>query len=69
MTAKDQLKLLAAGFTIIRADPYNLKVKAKTKERPEWHNLYGASSCTFTTKTGLRGYMDGLLNNSLTVED
>ena len=37
MNARDQQKILAAGFTIIRADEANLKIKAKTLERPEWH--------------------------------
>lgn len=69
MTAKDQLKLLDAGFTIIRADYERLKIKSKTKERPEWHFLEGASPTGFGTKAGLRSRMDHLLTSPLIVED
>jgi hypothetical protein len=37
MTASDQYKLTQAGFMIIRKG--NSTIKAKTKERPEWHTL------------------------------
>jgi hypothetical protein len=47
MTTKDQLKLLNAGFTIIRPEVSHIamnkvitrKIKAKTTCRHEWHTL------------------------------
>lgn len=46
MTAKDQSKILKAGFTIIRkrdfergAKPKRFEIFQKTPERREWHSL------------------------------
>mgnify|MGYP001793141040 FL=1 len=39
MTQNDHLKLLKAGFTIIRRDYQRLVIKCKMGERTQWHDL------------------------------
>ena len=65
MTAKDQLKLLKAGFTIIRKEETAMKIKFKTKEYREWRTLSGG----YTSKASLQKEMDRLLESSDIVED
>ena len=65
MTAKDQLKLLNAGFTIIRKEETAMKIKYKSREHPEWRTL----SCGYTSKAALQKEMDRLLKSSDIVED
>ena len=65
MTQKDQLKLLNAGFLIIREDPTALSIKIKSDQAPNWHRHSGP----FKSKAELRRAMDKLLTNSHVVED
>ena len=65
MTAKDQLKLLIAGFIIIRKDKPAMKIKYKSREHPEWRTLSGE----YTSKASLQKEMDRLLKSSDIVED
>lgn len=78
MNATDQGKILDAGFVIIRQ--YDRPVttqtltgtqtttqwvlRAKTKERREWHQIG-----VYTSQTQRRKFMDVLLKGPLTVED
>lgn len=70
MNAKDQAKIIDAGFTIIRKEfstdnkmPH--RIKAKTKEKREWHTLENK----FPSKAALERRFDELLNYPFTVED
>jgi hypothetical protein len=67
MTAKDQLKLLSAGFTIIREQslPGDLRIKYKDKLHHEWTTLFKH----FPTATALKNQMAELLKTSTIVED
>jgi hypothetical protein len=65
MTAKDQLKLLKAGFTIIRADENQLLIKFKDKNHLNWNLLSNGAK----SKAELRRRMDTFLQSDLTVED
>lgn len=49
MTQKDQMKLLEAGYRIIRRDYTRMVLKQKTTHRYDWHN----ASAVFTTKVAL----------------
>lgn len=70
MNAKDQSKIIQSGlFTIIRADYERMKIKARTMDRPKWHNYEGTGANTFSTKTGLRKRMDFHLTKPYYVED
>lgn len=75
MDATNQQKLLNAGFTIIRADEANLKIKCKTSGQREWHNIPN-DPIYFTplqyppkSKASLRRAMDSLLELDFMVED
>lgn len=65
--SRDVLKLLKAGFTIIRADNINLKIKCKSYDNrtPEWTTL----EKDFTSKAAVRRKMDELLENKKIIED
>lgn len=65
MNAKDQYKIVKVGFMIIRADEQNLRVKAKTEERPEWHYIGEA----LKSKAELRRQINKLLELEKVVED
>ncbi len=72
MQAKDQVKVLAVGFTIIRKEIREVSpgvmyraIKAKTKSRREWHVL----AKDFETNTKLDRRMTDLLRNPLIIED
>lgn len=72
MQAKDQVKVLAFGFTIIRKEIREVSpgvmyraIKAKTKNRPEWHVL----AKDFETNAKLERRMTDLLRNPLIIED
>lgn len=65
MTAKDQTKLLKAGFTIIRADEHQLLIKFKDKNHLNWNLLSNGAK----SKAELRRRMDTFLQSDLTVED
>ena len=65
MNQKDQLKVLKAGFTIIRSEPQSLKIKQKTIEHHEWRTL----SSGFASKAALQREMDDLLRYSTIIED
>lgn len=62
---RDVLKLLKAGFTIIRADNINLKIKCKTSSNPEWTTL----EKDFTSKAAVRRKMDEMLKMTAIIED
>jgi len=66
MNAKDQQKVLEAGFTIIRADFTNLRIKEKTI-----HSIDGW--CTFekgfASKAAVIRRMKALLTDSQIIED
>lgn len=55
--SRDVQKLLNAGFTIIRADNDNLKIKHKCKDHPDWTTF----EKDFKSKAELRRKMDVLL--------
>lgn len=63
--SRDVLKLLKKGFTIIRADNLNLKIKHKTAGNYEWQTL----EKDFKSKAALRRRMDELLSISSIIED
>jgi len=63
--SRDVLKLLNAGFTIIRADNVNLKIKCKTKENTEWTTFQK----DFKSKAELRRNMDEILKMKGIIED
>ncbi len=65
MTAKDQLKVIRAGFTIIRSDEHNLLIKFKDKHHSNWNVL----SQGFKSKAELNRRMNDLLTDIKTIED
>lgn len=65
MNTRDQLKILDAGFIIIRADESNLRIKAKTLARPEWHTYEKG----FKSKAELRRRIKQLRDKWSIVED
>jgi len=72
MTAKDQLKLLAAGFIIIRKrdfvranKPVRFEIFQKTPERGEWHS----KDWNFESNYKRQKAIDELLKNQNVVED
>ena len=65
MTAKDQLKLIKAGYFIIRKDEINLTIKAKVIGQEEWHILHKG----FKSKAELQREVDHLLTYNMIVED
>jgi hypothetical protein len=65
MDAKNQLKVIQAGFTIIRADDQpNVRIKAKNERYKDWATLE-----KFDTKAARDRYMAELLKNPLVIED
>lgn len=66
MNAKDQLKVLQAGFTIIRADDFpTFRIKQKTKQEPEWRTL----EKDFSSRTARDCRMSELLLKQNCVQD
>jgi len=65
MSGKDQLKVIKAGFTIIRADQHNLLIKKKDNENTNWSTFVNG----FPSKAALKRKMDELLKNSNYLED
>lgn len=63
--SRDVLKLIKAGFTIIRSDNENLKIKHKTKNVNDWKTYESG----FNSKVELRKRMDELLKLTKTIED
>lgn len=64
MNAKDQLKVTKSGFTIIRADFDNLRIKHKTGFQ-DWSTL----EKDFKSKAALQRRMKELLENEDIIED
>lgn len=64
MNAKDQLKITKSGFTIIRADYENMRIKHKTGEQ-DWSTF----EKDFKSKAALQRRMKELLEINLIVED
>ena len=64
MTAKAQLKLLNAGFIIIRKEEPAMKIKYKSREHPEWRT----NSCGYTSKAALQKGIDHLLESPYVLE-
>ena len=65
MNAKDQVKVLNAGFTIIRMEVSTLRIKAKTKIKRDWHTLRK----DFPSEAAMKRYMKELLENRYIIED
>ncbi len=69
MTAKDQIKIINAGFTIIRregAESFsNKKIKYKSKDQREWATLEDG----FTSNYKMDNRVKELLKISTIVED
>lgn len=65
MTQRDQLKVIKAGFTIIRSCQHNLHIKMKNKNNLHWVVLYNG----FKTKAALKRKMAELLEISTIIED
>lgn len=72
MNAKDQLKCLKAGFTIIRTDDHTddnglrINIKAKTKKQTSWHNLYKEN---FPSKAARDREVAKLLKDPMIIQD
>lgn len=64
MTQSDQLKVLNAGFTIIRADLFRMAIKTK-KSGFDWRILEKG----FPSKAALERRMKELLKDPQTIED
>ena len=64
MTAKDQIKLIKKGFTIIRADMFRLEIKYKSDSH-SWKILEKG----FTSKAAVERRMKELLENQSFIED
>ncbi|WP_395974215.1 hypothetical protein [Chryseobacterium cucumeris] len=65
MTQKDQVKVMRAGFKIIRADVQNLVIKFKDKDNLHWKTLQS----DFKSKAALQRGMETLLKMQLFIED
>lgn len=65
MNQKDQLKIIKAGFTIIRKEESALKIKYKDRENHDWKTLLSG----FASKAALQREVDNLLLSPKTVED
>lgn len=63
--SRDVLKIIKAGFTILRADNENLKIKHKTKNVHDWTTYESG----FKSKAELRRRMDDLLKLTKIIED
>ena len=64
MTEKEQLKLLNAGFIIIRKEKHAMKIKYKSSEHPEWRTNSGG----YTSKAALQKGIDHLLKSPYVLE-
>lgn len=64
MTQSDQIKIINAGFTIIRADLFRMAIKTK-KGSFEWRTLEKG----FPSKAALERRMKELLTDPKTIED
>lgn len=64
MTQSDQLKVIKAGFTIIRADLFRMVIKTK-RGSFEWRTLEKG----FASKAAIQRRMIELLCDSKTIED
>jgi len=65
MTQNDQMKLLNAGYTLIRRDYLRMAIKQKTTHRFDWHDLASG----FSTKKALNDKACDLLMNKKIIED
>jgi hypothetical protein len=65
LNSRDVLKLLNAGFTIIRADHNQLLIKYKSKENLHWKTLKNG----FTSKASVDREMNKLLEISSIISD
>lgn len=70
MNAKDQLKVISAGFTIIREREVGITnrkpgIAMKSSNCREWYMYPGG----FDSKAGRRRVMDDMLKNPKVVED
>lgn len=65
MTAQDQIKVLNAGFMILRRDYFRLKIKCKTKDFTEWRTL----EKDFASKAEIDRRMNDLLKRKKVIED
>lgn len=65
MTQKDQIKVINAGFTIIRADYFRMSIKFKSNLSTEWKT----GEKGFKTKKELEERMKQLLEHSHFIED
>lgn len=65
MTAKDQIKILAKGFEILRRDYGAMSIKFKCKNHPDWRTLQKG----FESKAALDRCMCTLLQSDKVVED
>jgi len=65
MNQKDQLKVLKAGFTIIRKEESALKIKYKCDDDHNWKTL----SSGYASKAAMQREMDQLLKSSNIIED
>lgn len=65
MTAKDQLKVIKAGFIIIREDKEKLLIKAKFNDNKNWHTQYDG----FKSYAELLRKKTELLKESVIIED
>ncbi|MCO5254185.1 MAG: hypothetical protein M9892_07480 [Bacteroidetes bacterium] len=64
MNAKDHLKLMKSGFSIIRADMFRLQIKIKSGMQD-----YRILEKGFASKAAVERRMKELLKDDMTVED
>lgn len=64
MTKQSHLKILDAGFVIIRRLPGKKMIQAKTSEKPEWHNI---EACHTVSEMNSR--FEQMLKNKNVVEE
>ncbi len=65
MTQRDQMKLLEAGYTLIRRNYTKMAITQKTTHRWDWH----VRESGFTTKKHLNEQADSLLMDPMVIED
>lgn len=66
MNKRDQLKVTAAGFRIVRADDTpNFRIKYIDKDTPEWRTL----ERNFSSAASRNARLSQLLDEPLTVQD
>jgi hypothetical protein len=63
MTQQDQEKILEAGFTILKVDDLNNRIRAKTKDRPFFNLLPDR----FLTNRACRRRVAEMLEDSKTI--